>query len=288
MLSKLFVEKLISIAKEYKTLYILGCFGAPMTEKNKKRYTSNYSYNKTAERKAMIMSASEDTFGFDCVCLIKGVLWGWCGDATKVYGGASYKANDVPDINANTMIAKCTDVSSDFTTIVPGEIVWMSGHCGVYIGNGLAVECTPKWDNCVQITAVGNIGSKAGYNTRTWKKHGFCPWVDYSDYFTPAEPDTGDGEEGETDDGESGSEDTRTVAGSFKELQLGSEGASVQSARVLLASLGYVSASAGYPFGLSTKFDADMETMVRVFQSDKGLTIDGVIGEQTWSCLLGF
>lgn len=57
----------------------------------------------------------------------------------------------------------------------------MSGHIGIYIGNGLAVECTPKWANKVQITAVGNIGSKAGYNTRTWTKHGRIPWVDYSD-----------------------------------------------------------------------------------------------------------
>ena len=38
-------DKFISIAKNiannYKTLYILGCFGSPMTPANKKRYTSN-------------------------------------------------------------------------------------------------------------------------------------------------------------------------------------------------------------------------------------------------------
>ncbi len=44
-------NKLKDIAKNYKTLYILGCFGAPMTESNKKRYTSNYDYNKQASRK---------------------------------------------------------------------------------------------------------------------------------------------------------------------------------------------------------------------------------------------
>lgn len=59
-------------------------------------------------------------------------------------------------------------------------MVWTTGHIGIYIGDGLAVECTPKWKNCVQITAVGNIGSKAGYNTRTWKKHGHIPYVEYS------------------------------------------------------------------------------------------------------------
>lgn len=53
------------------------------------------------------------------------------------------------------------------------------GHWGLYIGDGLAVECTPIWYNGVQITGVGNIGVKGGYNSRVWKKHGKLPWVDY-------------------------------------------------------------------------------------------------------------
>ncbi|WP_297293771.1 hypothetical protein [uncultured Oscillibacter sp.] len=88
------------------------------------------------------------------------------------------------------MIARCTGVSTTgWTSMVPGEAVRMSGHIGIYIGDGLAVECTPKWENKVQITAVGNIGAKAGYNTRTWTKHGRIPWVDYSDHSSG--PDTG-------------------------------------------------------------------------------------------------
>ena len=63
--------------------------------------------------------------------------------------------------------------------MVPGEGLWGPGHWGLYIGDGLAVECTPAWKNGVQITAVGNIGTKAGYNTRTWTKHGRLPYVDY-------------------------------------------------------------------------------------------------------------
>lgn len=175
-----FVNKLKSVATDYKTLYVLGCFGAPMNDKNKKRYSSNYSYNAQADRKKMIESATADTFGFDCVCFIKGILWGWNGDQSKVYGGAGYAVNGVPDIGADTMITKCTDLSTDFSSIEIGEAVWMKGHIGVYIGGGLAVECTPKWKNGVQITAVGNIGNKAGYNTRTWTKHGKLPYITYS------------------------------------------------------------------------------------------------------------
>ena len=172
-----FVKKLEDIAKNYKTLYIMGCFGAPMNSKNKTRYCNNHSYNRKAARTKMIQAASADTFGFDCVCLLKGVLWGWNGDTSKVYGGAKYTSNGVPDIGADQMIKVCSDISTDFSNIEVGEVVWMSGHIGVYIGNGLSVECTPKWKNCVQITACNC--SKSGYNTRNWTKHGKLPYIDY-------------------------------------------------------------------------------------------------------------
>lgn len=169
-----------AVAKNYKTLYVMGCFGAPMTDANKTRYTQNHSYNKKAARTAMIKAATADTFGFDCVNLIKGLLWGWDGDTGHRYGGASYASNGVPDKSADGLFKLCTNVSTDFSTIQVGEAVWMSGHIGVYIGNGLAVECTPAWDNCVQITAVGNIGKVSGYNTRKWTKHGLLPYVEYT------------------------------------------------------------------------------------------------------------
>lgn len=177
MNNKEFVEKLKDIATNYKTLYVMGCFGAPMNAENKKRYTNNHTYNKTAARKKMINAATDNTFGFDCVCLIKGVLWGWSGDKTKTYGGSSYVVNGVPDINADAMIKKCSGLSTDFTEIEIGEAVWMEGHIGVYIGNGLAVECTPKWGNKVQITSCNC--TKSGYNRRDWKKHGKLPYVNY-------------------------------------------------------------------------------------------------------------
>lgn len=170
--------KAIEVAKKFKTLYVMGCFGAPMTDKNKQRYTTNHSYNKDATRTKMINAASADTFGFDCVCLIKGLLWGWCGDAGKVYGGATYTSNGVPDIGADQMIKVCSGVSTDFTKIEVGEAVWMEGHIGIYVGDGLAVECTPKWENKVQITACNC--SKSGYNRRNWTKHGKLPYVSYT------------------------------------------------------------------------------------------------------------
>lgn len=172
-----FVKKLKDIATNYKTLYVMGCFGAPMTKANKTRYINHHTYNQQSARVKYINAASSDTFGFDCVNLIKGVLWGWNGDTKKTYGGAKYKANGVPDTNADGMIKLCSGVTTDFSKIEVGEAVWCPGHIGVYIGDGLAVECTPAWKNKVQITACNC--KKTGYNTRNWKKHGKLPYIEY-------------------------------------------------------------------------------------------------------------
>lgn len=172
-----FVQKLKDIATKYKTLYVMGCFGAPMTIANKVRYSNNHIYNRQSDRVKMINAATSDTFGFDCVCLIKGVLWGWNGDKNAVYGGASYATRGVPDIDADAMIAKCSNLSTGFSKIEVGEAVWMPGHIGIYIGDGLAVECTPLWENGVQITSCNC--SKLGYNRRNWTKHGKLPYITY-------------------------------------------------------------------------------------------------------------
>ena len=164
-----FVNELKSIANNNKTLYVMGCFGAPMTAANKIRYTNNHDYNRKTTRSAMIKSASADTFGFDCVGLIKGVLWGWNGDENDIYGGAKYASQGVPDLNADTMIARCKDISSDFLSVEIGEAVWIPGHIGVYIGGGKVIECTPQWRNGVQITSK-----------RKWQKHGKLPYITYS------------------------------------------------------------------------------------------------------------
>ena len=177
-----FVAKLKDIALNYKTLYVMGCIGAPLNAANKARYTSNLEYNSRSDRSAMIKAASADTFGFDCVCLIKSVLWGWKGDKNAVYGGAQYASNGVPDIGTESMINVCSGVSTDFSKIAVGEALWLPGHIGVYIGDGLAVECTPAWGNKVQITACNC--NKSGYNRRDWQKHGKLPYITYKENTT--------------------------------------------------------------------------------------------------------
>lgn len=185
--------KLLDVVNNHKTLYVMGCFGAPLTGANVSRYQTNHSYNKTADRVAMIAAAGNKTpvvFGFDCVNLIKGLGWGWSGDSSKTYGGASYATNGIPDTNADGMIAQCKDVSTDFSKIKIGSAVWLSGHIGVYIGDGLVVESTPAFKNCVQITVCTNISSRTDYSGRKWTKHGVMPYFEYDVDSTSTTPTT--------------------------------------------------------------------------------------------------
>ena len=176
-----FAKKHEDIAKNYKTIYAWGCFGHPVSEgiiqEKAKQYPSWYTEAKKAELRRLI---GKGYFCFDCICTSKAIGWKWTGNPNSYTGGAKYNTNGVPDLSADGMIQICKDVSTtNWDKMAIGEGLWMPGHWGVYIGNGLAVECTTAWDCCVQITAVGNIGSKFGYHTRRWTKHGKLPWIDY-------------------------------------------------------------------------------------------------------------
>lgn len=257
----------VDVAQNYKTLYIKGCFGAPMTAKNKARYTSNNSYNMKSARTKKINAASADTFGFDCVCLIKGLLWGWNGDTSHIYGGADYKSNGVPDIGTDSIIKKCSGVSTDFSKIQVGELLWMKGHVGIYIGDGLAVECTPSGADKVQITAVGNIGTKTGYNSKKWTKHGKLPYVSYE-------------------------EDVKVEAAvtptiekniSLRTLSKGMAGEDVRSLQILLSGRG-CNGDMHTPDGI---FGPNTLGAVKLYQKKYGLSVDGIVGILTWRSLLG-
>lgn len=254
----------VDVAKNYKSLYVMGCFGWPMTSDKKQRAKNAQSYNRKPDRSAKIDAATANTFGFDCVNLIKALLWGWCGDATQGYGGAKYASNGVPDINEELMINSCNDVSTDFRSIQVGEVVWIPGHIGVYIGDGLAVECTPAWKDGVQITAVHNIGKKSGYNGRAWTKHGKLPYLAYEEE-KPVEK----------------KEEECSV--NVQMLRTGCKGESVKALQILLIGNGYSCGS----WGADGDFGAGTDKAVKAYQKAKKLEVDGIVGPATWAKLLG-
>ena len=70
----------------------------------------------------------------DCVGLIKGYLWSDSPSSVPKYSAAQ-------DVSADRMLKKCTE-SGSISTLpeLPGVLVFMSGHVGVYIGGGYVIE----------------------------------------------------------------------------------------------------------------------------------------------------
>ena len=171
MKDQTFINKLLDIVNNYNTVYAYGTFGQKLTESIINQKAKQYPKWYTASRKKALLSLiGKNYFCFDCAGLIKGVLWGWNGSNTS-NGGAKYESNNVPDINANSMINKCNEVSTNFSNIQMGELVWMSGHVGIYYKNNQVIECSPAFKNKVQITNLSQ---------RKWIKHGKLPWITYS------------------------------------------------------------------------------------------------------------
>lgn len=76
-------------AAEKKTLYVYGAYGGALYDENKQRALASYAYNRKAARVEKLRNATEETFGFDCSGLIKGLLWGWNGDKRSAMAARS-------------------------------------------------------------------------------------------------------------------------------------------------------------------------------------------------------
>lgn len=122
-------------------------------------------------------------WNMDCVCMIKGILWGFNFNKNAAHGGAVYGSNGVYDDNADQIMKRCTKVSTDFRNIKVGEILHMGGHVGVYIGNRQVVESTAAWDYCTQISTVDENGARHKGNSYCgyWQQHGELSYIDYEE-----------------------------------------------------------------------------------------------------------
>ena len=253
MQANTFVSKLYSIATTKKTVYAWGMFGSTITKERVQAKAKQYAYWYT-ERKissifAPLYGSNPPVWGFDCIGLIKVVLWGWLGDESKVYGGAVYASNGVPDLSADAMIGKCTDVSDNMRDIAIGEFLWMKGHCGVYIGNSKVVESSPKWANGVQVTAL---------TARNWLKHGKLPWVEYS---------------------YSDKEVSDVVNIELSVIRKGSKGEQVKTLQRILNAF-------GDKLEVDGSFGSLTQSALKSYQQKNNLQVDGICGVKSWESLL--
>ena len=242
------------------TVYMYACYGWPVRRDTiARKAAQNLNGWYTPDRIAALQAVADrkpPVWGFDCVNLTKGILWGWRGDETLPYGGAVHASNGVPDLNADGLFRLCEDVSDDFTRIQAGEALWLSGHWGLYVGGGLAVECTSRWRGGVQVTAVLNIGRVPGHEGRVWSRHGKLPWVSYG-----ADEADGDG----------------------RALSRGMKGEDVEKMQRALMEKGYALPR----WGADGDFGPETETALRRFQEDSGLKADGVFGRAERGALYG-
>ena len=233
------------------------------------------------------------TWNFDCVILIKAVLWGWNENKNHPHGGAKYASNGVKDVNADGMINLCTNVSSDFRNIIPGEVVWCKGHVGVYIGNGQVIEATAAWNKKVQLSNIGQNGERTrnGVASVKWLKHGKLPYIDYGQVVKPAPAPTNNKanrvkELQKTLNSQYGC--GLDVDGSFGPLTSNACSKNylfygkkapihIRWLQTRLINLGY---SCG-KYGIDGSFGNDTLAAVKKFQKDKGIAVDGYVGKDT-------
>lgn len=158
------------LAYNAKTMYVKGAFGWLATSKNKARAIASYEYNK--ERASAINAAPYRTWFFDCLNFVKSLGWGWCCNYGNAYGGAVYESNGITDMTEKQLLASCGANQwkiTDKTYLVPGALLYMKGHVGIYKGNNRVYECAPSLVG-VSITDL---------NYQAWTHYGLLPWVDY-------------------------------------------------------------------------------------------------------------
>lgn len=138
--------------------YWWGTFGQIATktlyEQKKRQYPNQYLAN---DFKNQIGKRVHD-----CVGLIKGYMW------SDEKGHITYNANQDKDVSG--MIKQCSEIGSvNVIPEIPGLLVFMKGHVGVYIGNGKVIEAKGH--------AYGVCETEL--KKRPWETYGKLSWLEY-------------------------------------------------------------------------------------------------------------
>ncbi|MBO7733918.1 MAG: peptidoglycan-binding protein [Methanobrevibacter sp.] len=261
-------KKCQDILLNYKTYYAKGTFGQCATPSflntKKKQYPDWYN-----SRIDKLLALPDDTRLFDCVGLIKACCWG--------FPNTIYTSNYFKDYSDQSLWDACTDKSTDFSKIEVGEVLWVKGHVGVYVGNGTAIECTTAWKNKVQYTAVANIKVVSGMNNRKWTGHGKIPTIVYN-----------------APQGSNSNEKPKVDYSKYPTLQMKidpktkaylTRGEYVKIMQELLKAKGCD------PNGIDGVFGKDTKSALKKFQqtntdiNGKKLVVDCICGQKTWGSL---
>lgn len=239
-----------------KRPYWYGTYYLKCTEKLLTRKSAQYPSHYTDKRMPTYRKHIADgQICGDCVNgAIKGAIWSELGKREPVYA-----SHGCPDTNADGMFKYCKSKGMDWGPIdtipdIPGIAVRMSGHVGVYVGNGEVVEWRGFAYGCV-ITKLKN---------RKWLHWYKLPWTEYV---------------GESS-GSSGSASS-TILGS-RLLKKGCVGADVKELQELLMQLGYSLPK----YGADGDYGNETVEAVIKFQQKNRIEVDGKYGSESHKTMM--
>lgn len=225
-----------------------------------KSKTNQYPKHYTdARKKSYQADINAGAMCCDCVGLIKGAMWSELGTRESKYG-----SNGCPDKSADGMLSYCkskgmANGSMDTFPDVPGLLLHKSGHVGVSIGDGYAIEARSFADDVVKTKISG----------RGWTSWAQLPFVDYES------------------DGSTTVPEINIYKLGCRTLKRGSKGNDVAELQAALVAMGYDCGSFGSnQDGVDGDFGRTTEAAVISFQTDADIEIDGKYGPESHAALL--
>ena len=215
---------------------------------------------------------SDGTRQFDCCGLFKCFMWHDYSTNNARYYGKTQK-----DLSCEGLLAEAKE-KGDISTIpeIPGVLVYMKGHMGIYIGNGKVIESTvAKFDGKkgrIYKTYFKGSGTGCDGKRATWTKWFKSPYLTYENEVKPAEPTP---EQPKKDN----------FLGSRGYIKLGDKGDNVDK----ISKFMYKTFPAYTPkSALGNYYGPNIQASIKKFQKRTRLESDGCVGPLTLKMLVKY
>lgn len=252
--------------------YWYGCCGYNCTEsllkRKAKQYPSHYGSSRMPKYRDSI---NKKLVCMDCIGLIKTFFWTNGGQGVKEAIGTGrevpnkYASNGFPDKSANGMLSYCKSKKAKNGKIsslpeVPGVLLFSSGHVGVYVGDGYAVEARGFNYGVVQTRVA----------SRKWRSWAYIPssLLDY---------DTEDKNSSSGQSSASSEKTEREYKLGERLIKKGVQGADVAELQKALIQLGYDLGK----YGADGECGSKTVEAIKAFQKKNGLSVDGEYGAKS-------
>lgn len=137
----------------------------------------------------------DGVWSFDCLGFVHCMVNGFCGNKEQLGGGAVMDEFVTNATEAQTLYNYCYDQSYNFTKLTAGELLYMDGHVGLYIGEcepfndgrifNVAECCYSSFGGGGMLTYVSPTGTrynhKGGATAGAWSAHAKFYRVDYKE-----------------------------------------------------------------------------------------------------------